>query len=125
MIIRLLIVVKKGEEYYLKIMSGIQTDRVLPPELCIQSIDDILYSIGLCHHSVREIPERSVINKPLIITIVNIIMLMFRFVSITTDNKLIILLTADLGHLIGVKEFLNMANINKFFYPHQMTKISS
>ena len=54
-------------------MCRIQTDRVLPPELCIQSIDDILYSIGLCHHSVREIPERSLINKPLIITIVFII----------------------------------------------------
>ena len=50
-------------------MSRIQTDRVLPPELCIQSIDDILYSIGLCHHSVREMPKRSVIDKPLLIAL--------------------------------------------------------
>ena len=89
-------------------MCRIQTDRVLPPELCIQSIDDILYSIGLCHHSVREIPERSLINEPLIITIVIIIQLLFRIVANTTDNKLIILFTADVGYLIEVKEFGNI-----------------
>ena len=92
-------------------MCRIQTDRVLPPELCIQSIDDILYSIGLCHHSVREIPERSLINKPLIITIVLIIQLMLRIVSNTTDIKLIILFTYSIlfiGHLIGIKELFNI-----------------
>ena len=89
-------------------MSRIQIDRVLPPELCIQSIDDILYSIGLCHHSVREEPKRSVINKPLIITIVIIIQLLLRIISNTTDNKLIILFTADLGHLIGIRELVNI-----------------
>ena len=109
MIIRWLILVKKAEDYYSKIMSRIQTDRVLPPELCIQSIDDILYSIGLCHHSVRDRPERSLINKPLIILLVNIITLLLRTVANTTDDKLVILLTADVGYLIGVKEHLNMA----------------
>ena len=92
-------------------MSRIRTDRVLPPELCIQSIDDILYSIGLCHHSVREIPERSLINKPLIITIVLIIQSLMRIVANTTDNKLIILLTADVGYLIGIKEHFNITDI--------------
>ena len=112
MIIRWVIVVKKGEEYYLKIMSRIQINRVLPQELCIQSIDDILYSIGLCHHSVRDRPKRSLINKPLIITMVNLIQLVFRIVTITTGDKLILRLTADVGHLIGVKQFLSMAIIN-------------
>ena len=92
-------------------MSRIQTDRVLPPELCIQSIDDILYSIGLCHHSVRDRPKRSVINKPLIITIVLIIQVLLRIVSNKTENKLIILLTADLGHLIGIKEHFNTISV--------------
>ena len=88
-------------------MSRIQTDRVLPPELTIESIDDILYSIGLCHHSVREIPKRSVINKPLIITLLIITQFLLRVISNTTKNKEIILLTADIGHFMGIKELIN------------------
>ena len=103
-----MIVVEKAEEYYLKIMSRILTDRVLPPELCIQSIDDILYSIGLCHHSVKEIPKRSVINNPVIILFVNIITLLLRIVANKTDNKLVIILTADVGYLIGIKGLLSI-----------------
>ena len=88
-------------------MSNIQTNRVLPPELSIESIDDILYSIGLCHHSVREIPKRSVINNPLLIALVLIILILMRIVSNKTEDKIILLLTADVGQYMGIKEFLN------------------
>ena len=88
-------------------MSIIQTDRVLPPQLCIESIDDILYSIGLCHHSVREIPKRSVINNPLLIALVLIIQILMRIVSNNSENKIILLLTAEVYHFINLKQFLN------------------
>ena len=76
--------------------------------LLIARVSVGVYSIGLCHHSVRHRPKRSVINKPLIITMVLIIQSMMRIVSNTTDNKLIILLTGDVGHLIGIKGHFNI-----------------
>ena len=88
-------------------MSRIQTDRVLPPELSIQSIDDILYSIGLCHHSVRERPKRSFINHPLLIAIVMVLQIVMRTISNTTDNKTILILTADSCHYLTIKEYVN------------------
>ena len=92
-------------------MSRIQTNRVLPSELCIQSIDDILYSIGLCHHSVRDRPKRSVINKPIIVLIFVLIQIPMRIVSNTTDNEMILLLTADMGHYVTFKEYINIMSI--------------
>ena len=89
-------------------MSGIQTDRVLPPELCIQSIDDILYSIGLCHDSVRDRPKRSVIHHPMGITIFLSIHVLTCIVSNTTDDETILLLTSDLGHYMGIKGITNL-----------------
>ena len=35
-------------------MSSININKVLPPNMAIDSIDNILYTICLCHHSVRE-----------------------------------------------------------------------
>ena len=92
-------------------MSRIQTNRVLPSELSIQSIDDILYSIGLCHYSVRDRPKRSVINKPIIVLIFVLIQIPMRIVSNTTDNEMILLLTADMGHYVTFKEYINIMSI--------------
>ena len=88
-------------------MTKIQVKKYLPPQLWIETIDDILYSIGLCHHSVRETSKRSVLNRPLIITISLIIQILLRAVSNKTDNKTILQLTADFGHYMAIKEYVN------------------
>ena len=94
-------------------MPNIESNKRLPPELCIQSIDDILYSIGLCHHSVRDRPKRSVINKPIIILIVLLLQIPMRTISNYTDDETILLLTADSGHYINraIKEYINIMSI--------------
>ena len=92
-------------------MANIQPNKLLPPELCIQSIDDILYSIGLCHHSIRDRPKRSVINKPIIILIVLLLQIPMRTISNYTDNETIYLLTADSGHYMAIKEYVNIMSI--------------
>ena len=88
-------------------MSTIQTNKHLPPELCIESIDDILYSIGLCHHSVKDRPKRSKIQNPVLITIVLLTNILMRIVSNATDNETILLLMGDFLHYVEIKEYLN------------------
>jgi hypothetical protein len=48
-------------------MSSFDANKVLHPSEAIESIDDILYSIGLCHQSVRECPKRSRLHSPSLI----------------------------------------------------------
>ena len=84
-------------------MSSIRVDRRLPPELSIQSIDDILYSIGLCHSSVREDPKRSKLHNPIVIAIIEFIHLLMKFISILTDDEKLLSILDDFTHLIGFK----------------------
>ena len=46
-------------------MVRINPSKVLPKELVIESIDDILYEIGLCFTSQRKHPKRTLIFKPM------------------------------------------------------------
>ena len=90
---------------------SIQSNKHLAPELCIESIDDILYSIGLSHDSVRDRPKRSVINKPIFIAIVLLLQIPLRIVSNSTHNETLYLLTADCGHYLSIKQHVNVMSI--------------
>ena len=47
--------------------SGIMDlNKCLPPELTIESVDDILYRIGLSFDSIRDRPKRKLFYHPLI-----------------------------------------------------------
>ena len=45
----------------------IDPSKVLPKQMVIESIDDILYEIGLCLTSQRKHPKRTLIFKPLFV----------------------------------------------------------
>ena len=64
----------------------IDINKRLPPELTIESVDDILYRIGLCLTSVREQPKRHWIFSPFLI---------FIFVSMFLIKELMILSTNE------------------------------
>ena len=66
----------------------IDPSKVLPKELVIESIDDILYEIGLCLTSQRKHPKRTLIFKPLIVlTIVSLILLKETFLIMNENNR--------------------------------------
>ena len=54
----------------IKAMPRLDTNRVLPEEVVISSVDDLLYEIGLCLTSVRERPKRKAFYNPVVITVV-------------------------------------------------------
>ena len=70
--------------------------------MAIDSIDDILYSIGLCHHSVREDKKRSAINSPKIILFVVISTMIMQTISLFTDNEFTHLLLNELSLGMGI-----------------------
>ena len=51
------------------------------------------------------------INKPIIVLIFVLIQIPMRIVSNTTDNEMILLLTADMGHYVTFKEYINIMSI--------------
>ena len=97
-------------------MSLLKTSKLLPPELRINTIDDILYSIGLCDHSVAETPKRSRLHNPLLITMILLFNILMRIVSNTSDNKTLLILTGDFGHYIGIKEYQDIFMILAIFF---------
>ena len=63
-------------------------NKVLPPEQSIDSIDDILYSIGLCHQSVRECPKRSRLYSPSLIAGITLFQMTLRLLSFLDDSEI-------------------------------------
>ena len=89
-------------------MDSVNLNQALPPELRIASIDEILYSIGLCHHSVREHPKRSPIHNPFAIAFVVSFVMLIKTISIFTNDLLVLSLLAEFTHHIGIKLYMNI-----------------
>ena len=89
-------------------MSRIDCNKVLPRELAIEDIEDILYSIGLSHQSVSDEPKRSPINNPkFIITFVFVVTIM-KVVSQFTDDELTLLLLTEYSHYLRIKIYITI-----------------
>ena len=80
--------------------------------MVIESIDDFLYEIGLCHQSVRERTKRSKINSPKLIFAVLLVNLIRIILANSTDDETTLLLLADIGHLDGMKFFANISHFS-------------
>ena len=81
-------------------MTRIKINRRLPEELIIPSIDDILYSIGLCHSSVREDPKRSKLHNPIVIAFVVFTQLVMKIIALFTDDELLLSILTEFCHLL-------------------------
>ena len=79
--------------------------------MAIDSIEDVLYSIGLCHHSVREGTKRSLFYDPKLILFIVINNLFMQNMSFFTDDEFTHLLLNELGHGIGISFFNSISMI--------------
>ena len=84
-------------------MSGFNCNKVLPNKLIIESIDDFLYEIGLCHQSVNDRTKRSKINSPKLIFTVLSFQWIVSMASLFTDDETTLILLTDVGHYQGIK----------------------
>lgn len=70
-------------------------------------LDDTLYSIGLCHTSVRDIPKRKAIDKPVVITGVTVLFMFQRIACLFTDDNQLLMYLGDVGRYYGIKLHVN------------------
>ena len=89
-------------------MTPISIARQLPIEYPIPLIEDILYSIGLCDHSVNVKPKRSKVHNPILIAIVIIIQVLFRTLAFLTDDPVKLSLLAELSQYLGVYKYIDI-----------------
>ena len=91
-------------------MLSFGSNNVLPKEVVISSVDDLLYEIGLCLTSVRERPKRRAINSPVVIAVFCGIYLCERIASIIIDESHhgYLLLLGDYGRFMKLKTHLNL-----------------
>ena len=90
-------------------MQEFDPSKCLPPELTIESVDDILYRIGLCLTSVRDRPKRPKLFHPLIaftyvliFTIKEVFVLFL--ISLSSENKLLLAQILDF-HVIRAEGY--------------------
>src|ERR1700741_3368342 len=86
-------------------MTKIDPKKCLPPELAVESVDDILYRIGLCFTSVRDRPKRHIIDHPfLVFTIISIFLIM-RLITVMLSNEedRLMIILGDVGYFLGAK----------------------
>src|SRR5690349_17055288 len=86
-------------------MAEISLNKVLPLELKIQSIDDILYRIGLPIDSVRDGSKRKWFFNPIIISTFLLVFLVKEviIISLNAENDLIFKILGSHGYLLGVR----------------------
>src|SRR5690242_337410 len=94
-------------------MPSLVANRVLPGDVVIPSVDDLLYEIGLCLTSVRERPKRRAIDSPIVIAIVCWLYLFLRIASILIreDDHVWLMIMGEVGHYVGLKNHINIAFI--------------
>ena len=76
----------------------------------LTSMADILFDIGLCHHSVEETPKRDAIDKPIVMSVVMWVYMIERIASIiiSDDNNLALMCLGDVGWYWRIKIHLNL-----------------
>ena len=89
-------------------MALININKVLPLNMAIDSIEDVLYSIGLCHQSVREGNERSAYNSPKLISFVLITDILMQIISFFTDDEIIHLMLNELSLGMGIASYVSV-----------------
>ena len=82
-------------------------NKCLPPELTVESVDDILYRIGLSFDSIRDRPKRKLIDHPLIVFIIISIFTAQRLITTSLSSKyeFILRLLGDTGHFLDIRYF--------------------
>src|SRR5437868_7623918 len=86
-------------------MPAIDPNKCLPPELVIESVDDILYRIGLCFTSVRDRPKRKLIDHPFVgFLILSLFMIERMITTLLSDEfTLTFRVLGETGYFIGVR----------------------
>ena len=94
-------------------MSAIDPNKCLPQELTVESVDDILYAIGLSFDSLRDSPKRPKIFNPFLISAIISIFLVKEFITILLDekNEQTFETIGSLGHLMGLRLHVSIAII--------------
>ena len=94
-------------------MTEISLNKVIPPELKIESIDDILYRIGLPLDSIRDRPKRKWFFKPIIVfTFLSIYLVKeVIIISLNEENDLIFKILGSHGYLLGMRKHLALVII--------------
>ena len=88
-------------------MSAFNCNEVLPNGLRVESIDDFLYEIGLCHQSVSDRTKRSKIDSPKLIFAVLSFQLIGSMATLLTDDETTLLLLTDIGRPLNLKVLIN------------------
>ena len=103
-------------------MSAIDPNKCLPPKLCVQSVDDILYRIGLSLYSIRDRPKRQLINHPLIVFIILFICLTERLITVSLSDEFVLVFKAlgSAGYFIGIRQ-----HFDTFFFLMTLLVLSS
>src|ERR1700712_2335163 len=103
-------------------MSAIDPNKCLPPELVIESVDDILYRIGLSFDSLRDRPKRKLIDHPLVAFVMVSIFMTERIITVSLSDGFDVPFKAlgSVGHFIGVRRLFDL-----FFILNAVFNLSS
>ena len=88
-------------------------NKCLPPELTVESVDDILYRIGLSFNSLRDGPKRQLFFNPFLkFSFLSIYLLKEVFIIVMNEeNDLLFKIMGSFGHLMSVRQHISMAFI--------------
>ena len=105
--------VVSNPDYYFMEMWAINTNKCLPQELTVQSVEDIIHRIGLTLDSNKTYPKRNLFFNPIIIFVFLILYIIREIIiiSLTEENDHILKVLGSIGHFIGIREHVSIVLI--------------
>ena len=83
-------------------------EQIIPSNMRLELIDDILYRIGLCLTSVRDRPKRHIIDHPILVLIIMVLFIAQKvlIISLNEENDLAFRFLGACGYFIGLRQQL-------------------
>ena len=95
------------------------TSRCLPPELTVQSVEDILHKIGFTLDSTKTYPKRKLMFNPIIIFTFCLLLITKEVIILSLDeqNDFTFKVLGSVGYLIGIRQIVCLDEILISFFP--------
>ena len=95
------------------------TNQCLPPELTVQSVEDILHRIGLTLDSTKTYPKRKLMFDPIIIFTFCLLLITKEVIILSLDeqNDFTFKVLGSVGYLIGFRQIVCLDGILISFFP--------
>ena len=93
----------------LGIRNKVYPDKLLPQQMIVKGVDDILYDIGLSITSIKEVERKRFYHHPIFIFTFMLLFFILKLITLFVKDDNLLAIIGDQSHFLGIKNYFNLA----------------